>query len=93
MAVVSFRVTVGTQPVRLDTAPVDNRPERNMQLSTLVCNRGTVPMYIGGPNVTVANGFQVDPGQAPTSEYRLGETLWAVTESGTCRCDVLQQGL
>lgn len=90
MAFAAVRVTVGTSPTRLDITP-----ERDAQVgkSVLGSNRGDSAIYIGGPDVTTAQGFQVDAGQSFTTQHLQAESLWAVTDSGTCRVDVLQQGV
>lgn len=88
---ISQRVTVTTTPTRLDFNADYNAHPRYAGTALVYYNRGSVPIYIGGPDVTVATGFQVDPGQAPGSEHTQSEALWAVTEAGTCRVDVLQQ--
>jgi hypothetical protein len=46
-----------------------------------VRNRGDAPVYIGGADVTVENGFQLDPGEAAGMKIGLVD-LYGVVESG-----------
>jgi hypothetical protein len=79
MAVISKRVTVGTTAVELFTADTDG----NTLYMTLTSN-GHIDM--GGPSVTVNNGMRLDHGTSsiPAIFYLgAGESIWAVTDTGT----------
>lgn len=64
------------------------------RVAMLVRNRGTAAVYLGGSDVSSANGLQVDVGEAVTVEaetYVLG--LYARAASGTHTVHVLQVGV
>lgn len=84
----SGQVTVTTSATLLDTSTGGGR-------SALVRNRAAIAVYVGGPAVTPATGFQLDPGEAvsiDTGGSGAGGGTYAVTASSTARVDVLQQG-
>lgn len=86
----SAQVTVTTAATLLD---------RNTTASgraVLLRNRGSIAVYIGGPGVTTAVGFQLDPGEAISVDTAEGIGVdtgtYGITASSTARVDVLQQG-
>lgn len=81
------RVTVGTTAVRIDYQ------DTVTTTAILARNRGTVPVYVGGPDVTAANGYQLDPGDGVSMDMnRIDGGLWAVTASSTATMHRLQRG-
>ncbi len=62
----------------------------------LIRNRGTVAVYLGGPDVTTGTGFQLDAGEAVSLDADDGSGdgsgNYARTASSTARVDVLQVG-
>ena len=60
-----------------------NRADQVVQLNNASGGGGSIPIYIGGPNLTAANGYKLDNGdklQIPLSDL---EDLYAITSSGT----------
>ncbi len=62
----------------------------------LIRNRGTVAVYLGGPDVTTGTGFQLDAGEAVNLDADDGPGVatgtYGRTASSTARVDVLQVG-
>lgn len=86
-AVGSGQVTVTTTAAVLDQTTTGTR-------SLLVRNRGSVPVYLGGSNVSSSNGFQLDPGESASVDIpKYGAGLYGRTASSSARVDVLQVGL
>lgn len=86
MAISSNQVTVTTSATRLD--PSTGVPTG----AVLVRNRGSAAVYLGGSNVTTANGFQLDAGESVPMDIRSGDALYGVVASGTQTVHVLQVG-
>ena len=89
MSVKQGQVSVGTTATLLDQAMsgVD-------KVAMLVRNRGTGVVYLGGADVSSANGLQLDVGDAVTLEaetYSVG--LYGRAASGTQAVHVLQVGV
>lgn len=92
MAVQAARVTVTTTPTRLDTPSTDGRPGASILIR---CPAATI--YIGGPTVTAANGYELPPGDSfsfDIDESGLrGDSLYAVVSSGTAPVFTLRTGV
>lgn len=59
MSVTSRAVTVSTTAVRLDTAAADKDPQDGSQIFVYNNNGGAVVLYVGGSDVTSANGVPI----------------------------------
>lgn len=91
MAIKSTAVTVGTSPTRLDTVvEADYRAG-----SALVpFNNSLVTVYVGGPDVSVANGVPVAAGTyGPSFVLDDGEAPYAIVSAGTADVRVLEEGI
>lgn len=84
MAATSARISVGTSAVTL-AADVDSG-------AALIRNRGTGAVYLGDASVTSSTGFQVDPGETVPVDLFPGDTLYAVSASGSNVVHVLRVG-
>jgi hypothetical protein len=58
--------------------------------SVIVRNRGTVSIYLGGADVTAANGFELDAGEWQSVDLAQGETLHGLAASGTQTVHVMR---
>lgn len=75
-------ITTGTQSVGATAAPLDGITAGPCQLYVRN-NDTTKTLYIGGPSVTVANGFGIDKSSTQVFTVPAGEQLWMVsTENG-----------
>ena len=80
--------TVTTSATSLD---VDD--SANSSRSCLIRNRGSVAVFVGGPAVTSATGYQLDPGEAlslDTGGTGAGVATYAITASSSSTVHVLQ---
>jgi hypothetical protein len=99
VSIKTARVNVGMSATRLDGfEETDYRTSANTALqvfgqSTVVHNRGAASVFVGGPDVTTANGFELAADGIFTADLHEGDDLYAVTASGTQPCDVLQAGV
>lgn len=83
-------VEVGTDPIALaDEADQDRVAGR----SVAVRNTGTEPVFLGGQNVDIVEGWTLGPGNDVTFELRASDKLYAVAETGTVIVSVLQVGI
>lgn len=85
---VATRVTVATTGG--GTAIYQNTGGRAVLVN--VRNRGAVAAYIGGPNLTTSDGYQLDPGEAVDVRLQGEEALFGITASTTCVVHVLKVG-
>jgi hypothetical protein len=82
------QVSIGCNAVQL--AP--QRPGRGI---ILIRTQSTVPVYLGGPNVTAANGFML---QSPDGkiwdsvEADYADAVYAICPTGTATLYVLETG-
>lgn len=85
MSLANGQTTVGTSPTALVAA------DQNSPVTVKVRNRGTASVFLGGPAVTTATGFELAQTD-PTVDVMLdpGEVLYAVAGSGSHRLDVLR---
>jgi hypothetical protein len=88
-------ITVGTTPVQL--AGAGAHPAARWSGSLRITN-GTTAIYLGGPNVTPSNGFQVaanatwpPAGSLPAPLFP-GDQVWACTASSTSTVQAFQTG-
>jgi len=80
----SSAVTVTTAATALPTTPVSGRITQNIR------NKGAQTLYIGGSDVTVANGFPIEPGEAYPVDVNEGAILYGIVASGTASVKVLE---
>lgn len=90
MPIVSTAPSVGTTASKV--AGVSTTAGAIRAGACLLVNIGGATVYLGGSNVTTANGYPIDPGGNFNGEIRDGDDLYAVTASGTVACRVLQIG-
>ena len=80
----SAQVVVGTEAVVIV-------PAVNFDQTAILHNLGGGAIYLGGPDVTTSNGYQLDNGDkltVPVGDY---EALYAVAMSGTTTVGLLTQ--
>jgi hypothetical protein len=82
MATRGRRITVGTTATKLTGATDDS--------SALIRHRGTAPTDVGGSDVAVGAGFQLDVGDSLPADLGKGDDLYGIVASGTQRIDVLE---
>jgi hypothetical protein len=57
-------------------------------------NRGSVPVFVGGPDVSPDWGYQLDPGEGLSIDLDARDDgVWAVTASGSSAVHRLQRGI
>ena len=85
-------IVVGTTPVLLASSAA--AADTLIPSGTCYITNGTTPIYLGGSaNVTTANGFPVGASAtAPPVHLYPGDTIFAVTASGTSTVYVTQTG-
>jgi hypothetical protein len=66
-------------------------PATNFDQTANVHNLGGGAIYLGGANVTTANGYKFDNGDKLTVTVGDHEALYAITASGTQTVAVLSQ--
>lgn len=54
-----------------------------INVPSVVRNRGTAAVYLGGSAVTTSTGFQLDIGEAVSVYLAPGEILYGISVSGT----------
>ena len=81
---ISSQVTVGTTAVII-------APAANSYQNIYLHNLGAGAIYIGGPNLTVENGFKLDNGDKLSLIIGDREALYAIANSGTHNVGVLAQ--
>lgn len=92
MAVKTTAVTVATTATRLDTvAESDDRSGSSMA----PYNNSGVTVYVGGADVTTANGAPVPAASwGPAfNEIGTGEGVYGIVAAGTAEVRVLEQGI
>lgn len=74
MAIKSFRATVGTVAVRLDSVPDrDLKPGK-----TILVRPEGGDIFVGGMDVTVAQGFKIADGDALPAELGENDRLYGI---------------
>lgn len=97
LAILSGMAAQSAQVTATDTAGVlvsasqdDTRPD----FEALVVNRGTVSVFIGGDDVTTANGFEVAAGASAAWKGTPNDTVYVITAAATtARVDVFLVGV
>jgi hypothetical protein len=81
------RVTVATTATRLDQDVAGTN-----STALVIRNRGGTAVYVGGTDVTTANGFQLDTGESITMDDLVRAGVYGIVAAGTEVCHVLQVG-
>lgn len=91
MAYLSRAVTVAATATLLNTAS----PTDSVSGSSLAFyNNGSATIYVGGSNVTTANGAPVPASSwSPGFDVNPGESLYGIVASGTEEARVIEQGI
>ncbi len=61
--------------------------------SLAVTNRGAAAIDLGGSTVTTGAGYELQAGKTVNIDLVTGDSLWAVTASGSVVCHVLEAGI
>lgn len=85
MAIYSGQVTVGTTATPIDGA------DRNPMRIVIHNNDNTKNLYVGGQDVTITTGLEVDKHGQLELILNPNETIYAVTDSGTVQMSYLKQ--
>lgn len=88
MSVASKHVTVGTTP----TVIAGPAPSYNRVVTALLKNTGTSNVYLGGPDVTTADGFTFQAGASLTVELNSDDTLYGIVGSGSVDVSLMAIG-
>lgn len=89
MAIKSARVTIGTAPTPLNSADVSGISGSGIAVKNLAA----VEIFIGGADVTTANGFPVPAGGSFEIDFEsANEIAYAVVSLGTAEVVVLAAG-
>lgn len=89
MALTSRTVSVGTTATRLDKVA-----DAHLTGAVALYNAGAAIVYVGGSDVTTANGYPVGAGSyGPGVELAVDESLYGIVASGTCDVRVLEVGV
>lgn len=87
MAVTTRAVSVANTATRLDAVA-------EIGEEILVFNNGSATIYLGGSDVTTANGVPVLPGSwSPGLPLPRGESLYGIVATGTQEARVLEIGI
>lgn len=90
MAISTAQIPVGTAPVEFTMVPGDGFTGS----SVLIKAPANATLYIGGPDVTPANGFPVPPDSTISGDMQTsGDQLYGVLASGTGTAYVLRSGV
>lgn len=91
MATKSRAVTVATTATRLDTTDETDSVSGS---SLAFYNNGAATIYVGGSDVTTANGAPVPASSwSPGFDLDPGEALYGIVASGTVEARVLEGGV
>jgi hypothetical protein len=77
--------------VSVTTTAIVIVPATNFDQTANLHNLGGGAIYLGGPNVTTANGYKFDNGDKLTVTVGDHEALYAIAASGTHTVAVLTQ--
>ena len=92
MALKSTAVSVGTTATRLDTA--DDTGDALAGESLVFYNNGTATIYVGGSDVSTANGCPVAASSwSPSFDLSTGDAVYGRVASGTVEARVLESGI
>ena len=86
MAVKSIEHDVTTTVARI---PHPDGGHSDAPAGVMVHNLGASTVYIGGPDVTTANGYPIGAGEEVTVNLISGEIIYAIVASGTVSTRVL----
>jgi heptaprenylglyceryl phosphate synthase len=90
MAVAAAQASVTTTASKI----VDpSKDDARQDFAATVHNKGTASIFLGGSDVTTANGYEVAVGEAVSFVLTGSDSLYAVAASGTQRVDVLRTGV
>jgi hypothetical protein len=90
MAVVSASVSVATTATRLDSGDGD-LVSGSTVLVTVPAGGATV--YVGGADVTTANGFPLPAGASVSVDLNSGDLLYGIVAASTQAVNVLRVGV
>lgn len=91
MATKSRAVTVATTATRLDTA---DKTDSFGGSSIAAYNESGVTVYLGGSDVTTANGVPVPAATwGPGMDLQPGEALYGIVAAATAAVRVIEQGI
>lgn len=96
MAVKTNRVSLSVTPAELtglDTNRSEHEPLAGGGFACSIAIKADVDMYVGGADVTTANGWLVSAGQVSTFDLWSSETLWGVLASSTGTAQVIRTGV
>ena len=74
MAVITQELSIDATRIEVVTAKGANPND----LHRLIISKSSGDIYVGGPDVTVANGFLVEVGEAFELDLSLGDAIFAV---------------
>lgn len=93
MAVKSAQVTVGfTATLLSSTEPGDRNAAPDGQSVAVSNPTGGVSVFLGGPDVTTANGYLLGAGEKTSVDLLGGEALYGIVGSGSQLTYVLRSG-
>ena len=84
-------VTVTTQRTLLTSGTTREFDVRDGQ-SIAVHNKGSQTLFVGGADVTVVNGWEIEPGVKEAYDARPGEDLYAIVASGSVPVKIMRSG-
>jgi hypothetical protein len=91
MAVLSRAVTVTTSATRLDS---DFDQRDTLSGSRFAChNASAVTVYVGGDDVTTANGLSVPAGAQLSIDLSIADQVYGIVAAGTAEVRVLETGI
>ncbi len=83
-------VEVGTTPVLLNSEQDEDKVAGR---SMAIRNGGSGPVWVGGPDVAVNEGWLLAAGTEISLELRMNDKLFAVVETDTANVSILQVGV
>ena len=89
MALTGKRVTATTTATRLDTADTDTVAGKSVALK----NAGAASVDLGASTVTSGAGYELAAGAAVSIDLGAGESVYAITASGTAVVHVIETGV
>lgn len=92
MATSSARVTVGTTATRLDNQPVANDAVAGERLHLQAPSTNTASIFIGGPGVTTANGYELAAGKELVLVLDSEDQVFGVVAAATQPANALRTG-
>lgn len=80
MSILSSQVVVGTTPLALVTPAYGGA---NDPYNAIVVNSGPSIVYVGGPTVSVAQGFPLPVGAVFGVDLQVGDNLYGIVATGS----------